>query len=79
MPSQEYFCLYLAGHLTENGDYLRPGVEPINVWLMSSAFLIPHCAVQATNFAVEMGGQLFNLSTEVSSKMFYDWYELHTA
>ena len=52
-------------------------MEPNNVWLMSSAFLISHCAVQATNFAVEMGGQLFNLSTEVSSKMFYDWYELH--
>ena len=31
------------------------------------------CSVQATNFAVEMGGQLANLSTEVSSKMYYDW------
>ncbi|CAL5223730.1 g6289 [Coccomyxa viridis] len=29
--------------------------------------------LQATNFAVEMGGQLANLSTEVSSKMYYDW------
>lgn len=31
------------------------------------------CSAQATNFAVEMGGQLANLSTEVSSKMYYDW------